>query len=191
MIKAFLWKATPEDRTLVSKLIKAAFDEEPLLHDCMYDGETEKNLEGVLLAFGVRCFNIISSSTNSKVHQLTTPAKLKPSPANKKNRIETFEALKKIAENKVDSSGITLTDKDLEKLLPKQLIVLQKTLKQKKQEVWKGTTSTGKTLALTLKPNTEVKDCEIVLTFEELFAAKYAVEALGIDYLTLIGSKDE
>jgi len=193
MIQAFVWKADTEDISLVRNLIKASFDPDSSLNDPICDiqdlslNKPEIQDEATLLAFGIRCFNIVSSSTNQKVHQLTTPKKLKNTPANKKNRLEAFQFLKKIHENKIEIKDLTLTDKDLEKILIQQLKSLQDTLIKKGQEVWRGTTATGRTIAITLKPDTQINNCEIVMTFEEVFAAKYAVEALGVDSLTIVG----
>jgi len=191
LIQAFVWKASDSDKELVTRLIRAVYPEDPVLvTDVLLDNKGDSFTGDVLLAFGTRAYNIVSTVVEQNVYQFTTPAKLRSLPENKIARSQTFEKLKKLAEEKVQVEDVTLTDKELEKFLSKQLVTLQKSLKAKETKYWKATTATGKSIAITLLPNTKVPNCEIILTFEELFAAKYAVEALGVDSLTLTGKQE-
>lgn len=187
MIQVFVWKATEDDLNLLDKLLEAVFSGEEcwMVHDLAKEKLGDIG-PGLLLAFGIRCFNIVSTETTQQVHQLTTVGKLRPTAVNKDIRQETYEKLQKIAKHKIEPGPLALSDKDLEKLMTDQLVALHQQMKEKGMEVWKGTTVTGRSFALVTDTNTTVTDCDFTLTFEELFAAKYAMEVLQADSLTLV-----
>lgn len=188
MIQAFVWKATKEELDTLERLIKAVFEGKSgwVIWDLSKDNITEVDGAGSLFCFGQRAFNMISTLTEQKIHNLPSVSKLTNKDENVQTRRETYDKLIKVSEQSIDIEEVTLSDKDLEKLMTNQLIALQKQLKKQKSKFWKGTTTTGKTVAITMDTNVEVDDCDIVMTFEEVFAAKYAMEVLHIDSLTVI-----
>jgi hypothetical protein len=63
---------------------------------------------------------------------------------------------------------------------------LKKTLEIKGVGYWIGKTREGKKVGIVLDPKTQVQNCHVVLTFEEVFAAKFAAEILNLESLTLV-----
>ena len=190
-ITIFAWTLSPDDKQLAEKFIKSVYpDSNTEIHE-LGKSPAPKIATDLAIAFGRRAHSLaVAANPKKTIHEFPKLSDLSATTGTKESRLAAHKKLKGIKESKLDiAEDITLTDKDLERFLSKQLTALQKTLKAEKVKLWKGTTATGRSIAITLKPTTKVDDCEIVLTFEELFAAKYAVETLGVDSLTLIGNQ--
>jgi hypothetical protein len=186
MIQSFVWKINTTEKETIEKLIKASFGEEieQEIID-LSDTQSFKVTGNVVLAFGIRSFNLITAQTDKQIIQLTVPKNLTPSGSNKKHRAETYKALKELAQEPSLAKSLTLTDKDLEKFLSHHLIALKESLKNKKVTHWSTTTTTGKKIIIYLEED-EYKDYDILISFDELIAAKFAVEIFNIDSLTFV-----
>lgn len=189
-ICAYCWKITEEEKTLVEKLIQACFpDKDFSIVDLNITAFDKKDLPKIFLAFGIRSFNILSSSVESnKIYQLTVPKNLFNIPANAKNRQDTFDKLKEIDSLPVEDEQIS--DKDLEKFQIDLLRSLKKTCIETKVSMWKGTTNTGKKIAITLKPTDSLTDCNFTITFDELIAMQYAKQIFNLTSISFLGEKN-
>jgi hypothetical protein len=185
-IGAYCWKITEEEKALVEKLLQVCFPEkEFLIIDLSITPFDKKNLPKIFLAFGIRSFNILSSSIEStRLYQLTVPKNLFNIPANVKNRQDTFDRLKEIASLPIEDEAIS--DKDLEKFQVDLLRSLKKTCVETNVSMWKGTTNTGKKIAITLKPTDSLVDCNFTITFDELIAMQYAKQIFNLTSISLV-----
>lgn len=184
-ITAFTWKSTEEELATLNALLKYVFVDKPYTIVDLNSFQP-KEISGIVLAFGVKSFNILCNSIEpNKVHQLPGCKLLLNVPGNASNRQHAVDTLKSIAELP-ESTIEVVTDKDLEKFNVAVLAKLKDDCVQKNVSMWKGETSTGKKIALTLNPIQPLTDCDFTFTFEELIAMNYAITILNIKSITLI-----
>ena len=193
MIEVFTWKMTEEESEVVNALLRAALkDKEPGEIKITELITTSKPLIdpncNCIITLGVRAYNIIRSFTDKIAVALPPPAKLTKKKVNSESRETAFKVLKSIKLDKISlDSELILTDKDLEKLYLKQLIAIKDTMKKKKMDHWSLSTPTGMTIAILKDSDTKIKKYhDIEITFEELFAAKLAMDVLQIEKFSIV-----
>lgn len=198
MIRVYVWQATKEELEVLHKLINVTLGEKSArqIYDLSNNNQDiNAYSEDVIIACGMRCYNIVSASLSGHlVHRLPTLKQLLPKPENQTYRKSAFKYLTDLSKNGVlgnVSSTVELSAEELKQFTLPLLKKLEETLKEKKIEYWKGRTDSGKTIAITLRPNITIQGCDIVLTFEEIVAAKIAIELLNLDLLTLVPGEDK
>ena len=191
MIKIFTWNSTQAEKDLIYRLLNGTFgEEEPRLIIDLSLTEIDISEEDILIACGTRCYNLVTASApaGTLITKIPLAKSLTNSPTNQADRKTTFQILKELSENK-DTLVLVqeeISPEDFRNLSISQLNNLKKTLEIKGIDYWIGKTSEGKKIGIVLDPQTKIKNCHTVLTFEEVFAAKFATEILNLESLTLI-----
>lgn len=191
MIKIFSWNPTKPEQDLLYQLINATFGEdEPSQVIDLNTSTISTQDDDILIACGTRCYNLVTAEAppEMSVTKIPLARNLTNAPANKTDRINTFGKLKELSENKdtIFISQEVLSTDDLPALSISQLTKLKETLEIKGVDHWIGKTPQGRKIAIVLDPDKQIQNCHVVLTFEEVFAAKIAAELLNLETLTLV-----
>jgi hypothetical protein len=169
---------------------------EDLTIDTLQGGLAREHLPGdVVICFGKRCGNIIRAKFPQAL-VLPEMKKLYDEPANRVHREEARNLLKALKDGTLnqgpssEDATLDLKPEDLADKLQVKNKNLSMHLAQDGTAYWIGTTALGKKIVLSDKPTTNIP-CDFRLTFEELYAAKLAVDILGLKTLTLVKGKQD
>jgi hypothetical protein len=194
-IIVYVWKLLEDEQVLLNAIIEQVFEQkEYLLVELQDSTEYKPSTNDLLLCFGIRSFNIVSADYPQAVN-LPQLSKLKNTAANRNYRAEAWSILKQLKDkplNLIEDTQLELKPEDLAHNLTTRNKDLVRHIQQDKTECWIGTTILGKKVLISPIPNNNTIPCNFQLTFEELYAAKLAIELLGLTSLTLFkGKKDD
>lgn len=189
--KAFGFNLNKEEQETIKKMIGIVGDFSVEIVDLQsFQPTTSK--EDIVFVYGTRC--------HRKCSQLPCKYKIEfPDISVLVNKQGEPEARRYALEKLLDLKE-KLANGDLEKLAPitslkvaaeslpdinsADILVLQEHIKEKNQNYWQGTTKHGKTIRLTLEPQTS--NADINMTFAELYAIKLAMETLGLTEVEIV-----
>ena len=187
--KAYSSGIEQRDFELIRKIIKVIPEETPVIKDLtFYDINLEDTKDSFVFLFGKKASNLSKEITAKKIIYLPETKLLHSDTGSDEKRKEVFDLLlefketlliqpkKEIKKIKDPVSEITISD----------LKILEETLKEKGVEKWMTTSSTGKTIQISVSP--EESETDINITFSELYALKMAMEILDIKEFSVIHS---
>ena len=191
-VQAYSWNddSSPNE---IERIIQAVLGEDTeVTVDSIQGSKPRDHLPtDIVICFGKRVFTIVSAVHPNAV-SLPELNKLWDEPSNRVHREKAWEVLKGVRDGvvaappKPEDLELELKPEDLAVNLSNKLQNLQSQIKDSTH--WIGTTVLGKKVLLSSKPINNIP-CDYQLTFEELYAAKLAVEILGLQTLTLIKGK--
>jgi len=132
-----------------------------------------------LLIFGTKAARLLSSGQGQ--NQLELPDLKSLEPGNDKERQEANRLLT-IFRNTIESQKTITTDM-LSDIDSNNLSVLERRLKEKKENSWNGKLKDGRSIDIQLL-STE-SNADIAITFTELYVISEAMKILGVSELTL------
>lgn len=195
-IAVYVWKINNEqEKQLLNRIIETTLEEKEFTLFELNDlPEHKPSNEELLLCFGERAFNLISFK-NPRAIKLPLLSQLIDVPVNKGYRLEAYEKLKQSRELSLiieEDNKLDLKPEDIANNLTLKNKTLIRHLQDDKTECWIGTTALGKKVLISQSNEIKNIPCNFQLTFEELYAAKLAIELLSLDTLTLIkGTKND
>lgn len=194
-LTVYVWKLLEGEKELLDLIIEKALDQKEYLLVELQETPGHKPAPGdLLLCFGARAFNLISADHPQAV-RLPQLSQLKELPANRSHRIEAWGILQNVKNTPVitkEDSQLEIKPEDLATNLTTRSKDLVRHIQEDKTEYWIGTTALGKKVLISPTPNNNKTPCNFQITFEELYAAKLAVDLLGLTSLTLVkGNKDD
>lgn len=184
----YVWKLAQNDKELLDKIIEKALDQKLYTLIELQETQGHRPIPGdTLLCFGARAFNLISAE-HSQAIRLPLVSQLHEVPANRSFRLEAWTILQNIknAPNILEEDTIEIRPEDLAHNLTTRSKELVKHIQEDKTEYWIGTTALGKKVLIGNLPNLNTIPCNFRLTFEELYAARLAVDLLGLTSLILV-----
>jgi len=191
MIFVYVWQEKEGDRDQISRILKATLEEEFFVITSLKDNEVVEHVEeDMILCFGARVHNLTKTKYPNAIALPELP-KLVDSPSNRESRLKAWEILKQLKEKPVEKEQDTellLEPEDLAVALQGKLDQLKKNMAADGTTHWVGTTKMGKKVVISTSPKTDIP-CDYSITVEELYAAKLAVEILGLKTLTLVKGK--
>lgn len=191
----YVWKLNQGDKELLSVMLEKALEQTEFSIVELHDAPKRTNSlpSDVLLCFGMRAFNLISY-TYPQAIKLPLLSQLRDSSENQAHRLEAWKILqniKNLSASTTEDDCLEVSPEDLTRNLTKRSKELIEHIQEDKTKYWIGTTSLGKKVLISQTPNIKIP-CSFQITFEELYAAKLAVELLGLTSLTLVkGNKDD
>lgn len=208
-VNAYAWKQTADSDEQIQKIINATLPEsDDAGLDITYLQDTPDNVtvwgthRNINVCFGKRAFNIVTAAvagakmqpTNVEVVELPELSKLENTASNRPYRLQAWEILKAVKDGppavKEEEPQLDLKPEDVAALLKTKLQNVQAHITEDKTAYWMGETLLGKKVLISDKPLTNIP-CDFRLTFEELYAAKLAVDILGLKTLTLVKGKQD
>jgi len=132
-----------------------------------------------VLIFGKKAAKLLAGELGSDTLLLPDLKKLEP--GNESERKKALESLTIFRDNMLSSKP--LTENSLPTISCDSLIAIENSLKEKKENSWKGRTKDGRSVEIQLV-SAESK-AEIVLTFAELYAIKSAMKVLDLNEIII------
>lgn len=194
-VSVYIWKEKEGDREQISRILGATLDiEEYDLYEIQDRAPHHHRDTETVICFGIRAYNIVSSDNKSAIY-LPELIKLIDVPSNRDFRIKAWDILQGLKNKKVEKEEDTkleIRPEDIAHNLTDKYSKLQKHIQEDGTEHWIGETLLGKTVLITPNSINNTVKTDFVITFEELYAAKLAIEILGLKTLTLVkGKKDD
>jgi hypothetical protein len=193
----YVWKIkSDQERELLNNIISKTLSETTFeLHELQVNPEVYKTTEDLVLCFGIRSYQLVSQVNPGSI-KLPTLTDLIDKPANTNSRIEAWEILKRV-NNPVaiteQDSLLHLSSDDLKVKLQDKNLTLLKDTEDNLTDYWMGETLSGKKVLISSKLKSNTIQCDFQITTEELYAAKLAIEVLGLKSLVIVrkDKKDE
>jgi hypothetical protein len=194
-LTVYVWKLAEKEKELLDIIIEKALDlKEYQLIELALIPNHRPTQGDTLLCFGTRAFNLISAEYPQAV-RLPLLSQLKDVPANRSYRVDawsTLQNIKNLPSVLEEDNQIDISPEDLMHNLTLHSKDLIRHIQEDKTEYWIGTTALGRKVLISPTPNNNKIKCNFQLTFEELYAAKLAVDLLSLTSLTLVkGKKDD
>lgn len=192
MFKAYSVGLQERDFELIRKIAKVVTEEHISVKDLRYyDAKQEDTKKDILLVFGEKASRSTKDIKAKQIVHLPEISTLHASTGieeNRKEALKKLNLLKTILETDIVEIKPELT---LEDPIPdsklSDLVTLESTLKEKGVNGWLTTTASGKTVQISITPETTEADMNI--TFCELYALKIAMDTLNIKECTIVYNK--
>lgn len=201
IVWAFVWDLNDESKAIIEGMVKGALESSPAI--ISLSGLSEKDIpvpakSDICLCFGPRPYNLIKDNIPQAV-LLPLLSKLKNVPDNTTHRSSAWNKLLSLkgdpittpVEEKKSDSEVVLKPEDVAHNLTLKSKELLRHLEEDGSEFWIGTTAAGKKVLISKTTNQKTNLSDFQITFEELYAAKLAIELLALTSLTLTKGKKE
>jgi len=192
MYKAYGVGLQERDFELIRKIVKVVTEEHVVIKDLRYyDINLEDTKEHILFLFGSKCSRLAKDLKAKEVINLPEVKSLHQKAENESSRQEALKKLM-LLKDIIDNKNIVNHSEDEKVIDPlpgknlKDLKRLEQTLVEKNINKWISTTKNGKTIQISIKP--ETSETDINITFEELYALKFAMDVLDINEFTIVYS---
>lgn len=194
----YVWKIkSDQEREVLNSIVNNALNESSYeLIELQNNPSIKQHSSNTLiLCFGSRPFQIVSQ-INPGCIELPLLMDLIDRPSNQDNRIKAWEIIKRLKDPIIvieQDSILELTPEDLSEKLQSKNLKLVKDQLDNNIDYWIGETLSGKKVLISNKHHLNTIECNFKLTTEELYAAKLAVEVLGLKSLVIVkkDKKDE
>ena len=191
MFKAYSVGIEQRDFELIRKIAKIVTEEKIVVKDLRYyDIKLEETKNDVLFIFGSKASRLANNINAKNVVHLPDLITLHPDTGiteNRKQVVAKLKVLKQILEDDIKEELVQTISDPIPDISISDLEILEKNLKSKSITKWLTTTKNGKTVQISLEP--ETKEADINITFSELYALKIAMDALSIKEFTVIYNK--
>ncbi len=193
MFKAYSVGLQERDFELIRKITRVVTTDHVSVKDLRYyDIKLEDTKNNILFIFGSKASRLAQDIEAKQVVHLPEISTLHASTGIDEQRLEALKKLNLLkAILETDTIEIN-TESALKDPVPdlelSDLKILESTLKEKKVNKWLTTTTNGKTVQISIVP--ESTEADINITFCELYALKIAMDALDIKEFTVVYSNN-
>ena len=189
MFKAYSVGLQEKDFELIRKITNIVTEENVLTKDLRYyDIKLEDTKDNILFIFGEKASRLTKDIKAKQIIYLPEISTLHAGTGIQDNRQETLEKLSLLKEvleaDSIKSNAESVLKDPVPDLKMSDLKNLESTLKEKEVNNWLTTTTSGKTVRISITP--EITEADIDITFCELYALKIAMDALDIKEFTII-----
>lgn len=193
MFKAYSVGLQERDFELIRKITKVVTTDHVSIKDLRYyDIKLEDTKDNILFIFGSKASRLAQDIEAKQVVHLPEISTLHANTGIDEQRLEALKKLnllKTILETDTIETNTKSVLKDpVPDLELSDLKILESTLKEKKINKWLTTTTNGKTVQISIVP--ESTEADINITFCELYTLKIAMDTLDIKEFTVVYSNN-
>tara|TARA_Y100000310_G_scaffold13576_1_gene13843 strand:- start:1246 stop:1833 length:588 start_codon:yes stop_codon:yes gene_type:complete len=193
MFKAYSVGLQERDFELIRKITKVVTTDHVSVKDLRYyDIKLEDTKDNILFIFGSKASRLAQDIEAKQVVHLPEISTLHANTGIDEQRLEALKKLnllKTILETDTIETNTKSVLKDpVPDLELSDLKILESTLKEKKINKWLTTTTNGKTVQISIVP--ESTEADINITFCELYTLKIAMDTLDIKEFTVVYSNN-
>jgi len=189
MFKAYSVGLQERDFELIRKITRVVTTDHVSVKDLRYyDIKLEDTKNNILFIFGSKASRLAQNIEAKQVVHLPEISTLHASTGIDEQRLEALKKLN-LLKTILETDTIEInTESVLKDPVPdlelSDLKILESTLKEKKVNKWLTTTTNGKTVQISIAP--ESTEADINITFCELYTLKIAMDALDIKEFTVV-----
>ena len=193
MFKAYSVGLQERDFELIRKITKIITIDHVSIKDLRYyDIKLEDTEDNILFIFGAKASRLAQDTKAKQIVHLPEISTLHANTGIKDKREEAFKKLN-LLKAILDTDIIEMnTESILKDPVPdlelSDLKILESTLKEKKVDKWLTTTANGRTVQISIAPQST--EADINITFCELYALKIAMDTLDIKEFTVVYSNN-
>jgi hypothetical protein len=193
MFKAYSVGLQERDFELIRKITRVVTTDHVSVKDLRYyDIKLEDTKNNILFIFGSKASRLAQDIEAKQVVHLPEISTLHASTGIDEQRLEALKKLN-LLKTILETDTIEInTESVLKDPVPdlelSDLKILESTLKEKKVNKWLTTTTNGKTVQISIVP--ESTEADINITFCELYTLKIAMDTLDIKEFTVVYSNN-